>query len=295
MKKTKTITALILAALLSFSAVFSASATTYFYSSGYELYKDDNSNGWIINSCSLEADEISLPERLLDDSVTTIGGMSFQNRSTMTYVFIPDSFTTIGAYAFSGCTLLSDIVFSRNLKYIYVGAFRYCDSITDVDLSHTKLTLVGNTAFYDCDLLESVILPDTLESIGANAFANCPKLNKILIGKNVNSISTLAFNNSPNTVICCYYGSYAHNYAVENKIDHMILDRQPGDVNGDGVVDIFDATEIQKYAAERTDFDDEQFARADLNHDGYVDVMDALLVQKSTVGMYEIPEDIIRY
>lgn len=283
---------MILAALLSLSAVFSASATTYFYSSGYELYKDDNSNGWIINSCSLEADEISLPERLLDDSVTTIGGMSFQNRSTMTYVFIPDSFTTIGAYAFSGCTSLSDIVFSRNLKYIYVGAFRYCDSITDVDLSHTKLTLVGNTAFYDCDLLESVILPDTLESIGANAFANCPSLNKIVIGRNVTKIAASAFNNSPNTVIYCYYNSYAYQFAREMSISYTLLDEvKLGDANGDGYVNINDVTHIQRHLAELENLEGIYLHVADANQDGTLDISDATTLQMY-LAEYDIPHPI---
>lgn len=57
-----------------------------------------------------------------------------------------------------------------------------------------------------------------------------------------------------------------------------------GDVNGDGVVDILDATEIQKYAAEKVEFTDEQFQAGDVNKDGFVDVLDALLVQKYATG-----------
>lgn len=295
MKIQKTILAFLLAALISVFAVASVSATTYYYSSGYELYNDGNSNGWIINSCSLEDDEISLPAYLLGDNVTTVGGMSFQNRSSMTYVYIPDSFTTIGAYAFSGCTSLSNVAFGENLQYIYVGAFRYCDSLVNVNLVDTKLTLISNTAFYHCDELERVILPDTLESIGANAFANCPNLTYMYIPESVTSIASSSFNNDENLVLGVWCDSYAHQYAVENHIDHRILDRQLGDVNFDGAVDVFDATEIQKFAAERVEFSNEQFDLADINKDGYVDVIDALLVQKSTVGMYEIPEDIIRY
>ena len=79
-------------------------------------------------------------------------------------------------------------------------------------------------------------------------------------------------------------------------LDHIVLDGgKLGDVNGDGVVDILDATEIQKYAAESTDFTDEQFELGDINKDGYCDVIDALLVQKSVIGAYEIPPIVIRY
>lgn len=296
MKIKKLFSVALIAVLLSLTTIISASATTFYYSSGYELYKDSADSGWIINSCSLEDSEISLPGYLLGGNVTTVGGMSFQNRTNLTYVNIPNSFTTIGAYAFSGCTSLKDIYFGENLKYLYVGAFRYCDSIKSLELSDTKLELIANTAFYHCDELERVILPDTLESIGANAFASCPKLETVYIGKNVKTISDKAFNESDNAIIYCYSDSYAHHYAENNRIDHVLLDGDKiGDVNGDGAVDILDATEIQKYAAESTDFTDEQFELGDINKDGYCDVIDALLVQKSVIGAYEIPQNIIRY
>lgn len=296
MRKCKIASAICLALVLLCMAVVPAFATTYYYSSGYELYHDSNStNGWVINSCSLADNEISLPARLLDEDVTAIGGMAFQNRSALTYVYIPDSFTIIGAYAFDGCTSLSEVVFGENLQNINFGAFRYCDSLTTLDLSQTKLSLIANAAFYDCDNLKEVALPDTVESIGANAFANCPSLNKIVIGRNVTKIAASAFNNSPNLVLEVYTDTAGHQYAVNNRIDHMVLDRQSGDVNFDGSVDILDSTEIQKYAAEKMEFTPEQFEMGDINKDGFVDVVDALLVQKHVIGSYDIPPIIVRY
>ena len=52
-----------------------------------------------------------------------------------------------------------------------------------------------------------------------------------------------------------------------------------GDVNGDNVVDITDATLIQQYAAETIEFSEAQKKAADVNHDGNVDVSDATMVQ----------------
>ena len=53
-----------------------------------------------------------------------------------------------------------------------------------------------------------------------------------------------------------------------------------GDVNGDGVVNVKDATAIQKYAAEMTV--ELNLKLADYNKDGYVNVKDATDIQKTT-------------
>lgn len=53
-----------------------------------------------------------------------------------------------------------------------------------------------------------------------------------------------------------------------------------GDVNGDGNVNIVDATIVQKYTAEILVLTPEQLIIGDVNHDGRVDVQDATLIQK---------------
>ena len=52
-----------------------------------------------------------------------------------------------------------------------------------------------------------------------------------------------------------------------------------GDVNGDGKIDIADATMIQKYAAETEDLTATQLLAADANADGKVNVTDATQIQ----------------
>lgn len=53
----------------------------------------------------------------------------------------------------------------------------------------------------------------------------------------------------------------------------------PGDVNGDGNVDVTDATLVQMFAAEFIELNDQQQKAADTNRDGKVDVTDATLIQ----------------
>lgn len=53
-----------------------------------------------------------------------------------------------------------------------------------------------------------------------------------------------------------------------------------GDINGDGMVSILDATLIQKYLANLTDLEDTKIKFADTNRDGEVTITDVTLIQK---------------
>lgn len=52
-----------------------------------------------------------------------------------------------------------------------------------------------------------------------------------------------------------------------------------GDVDGDGVVTILDATYLQKYLAEYDDFSNVKLEAADINGDGLITIVDATLIQ----------------
>ena len=58
-----------------------------------------------------------------------------------------------------------------------------------------------------------------------------------------------------------------------------------GDVNGDGVLSIIDATEIQKYLAGLVEFTDAEMVAADYNGDGLVSIIDATDIQKVLAGL----------
>ena len=53
-----------------------------------------------------------------------------------------------------------------------------------------------------------------------------------------------------------------------------------GDVNGDGKVNIKDATQIQKFAAKLVELTDAEFIRADVNADTKINIKDATAIQK---------------
>ncbi len=270
----------------SFSVV-SISATTYYYADNFQFFK--NSFGGItISECTSEDIVITVPEKLIDYTVTAIGSYAFNSDENLTSITIPDTVVSIGAFAFSKCYSLNDISFnSSNLKELVIGAFQNCDSFVNIDLSKTSITEISDQLFYKCDNIETVILPNTVESIGVFSFNNCPKLSKVFIPESVTKISSNSFDNSSNVVIHCYEESYAHTYAIEKNIPFVLLKKityELGDIDLSGGIDIKDATLIQKYLASITTLDDTQFGLADYNGDGQVNIMDATAIQKYLVS-----------
>lgn len=71
--------------------------------------------------------------------------------------------------------------------------------------------------------------------------------------------------------------------SVREKKPDPVDERIIGDANGDGIVDILDATLIQKYTVDKASLTDEQKYVADVNDDGVVDILDAKDIQKYSV------------
>lgn len=258
--------------LLALSAVPAVFAATYQISDGLKFQLEPEE----VYLAGIEDDRTTLdvPSEMNGYPVTA-STMDFAKKNTnlesVTFENA-ENISIIGSYGFYECTNLKTADLGPYVKELYRGVFRGCTA------------------------LETVELNDNITEIPYECFYGCSSLGIITLGRNITSIRPYSFTGCTNLMIRCYADSYAHNYAVENCIDHMLIDRfESGDVNGDGVIDILDSTEIQKFAAEKTEFTDEQFEMADINKDDFADVMDALLIQKYAIGKYDIPPIIIRY
>ena len=60
-----------------------------------------------------------------------------------------------------------------------------------------------------------------------------------------------------------------------------------GDVDGNGIITVADATLVQKHAAEMIELEGSALAAADTNHDGIVSVADATLIQQYAAEMID--------
>ena len=277
-------------------SVVSFSADTIYIVNGYS-YSIVNNTSISLVDWDHEQPNLSVPDMLANRYFISVANWAFENDTDLKSVDLSQAehLNRIGMYAFSGCTEIEGaMIIPQSVTRIGEHAFDNCNKLETLDYNGSAD--VPEYCFYNCSSLKSVSIAEGAKSISYFAFANCSNLEYAEIPQSVTSIAISAFRNDDNLILGVYKDSYALQYAEENQIDHIILDGdKTGDVNGDGVVDILDATEIQKYAAESTDFTDEQFELGDINKDGYCDVIDALLVQKSVIGAYELPQNIIRY
>ena len=299
MKKSfKIIIVPILALILIVASVLPAFAETLYTIDGYTYSVSDNISITLHDWDTSIDSNLVLPDGIANRYFTNIANWAFRDRKDITGLDFSNALhlKRIGYEAFSNCSeISSDLIIPESVNQLNERSFSGCSSIPSIVING-DLTSIPPECFYGCSSVKNLVLPDTLQSIGSWAFGGCDSLEYAEIPKSVTSIASSAFSNDPNLILRVYTDTAGHNYAVEKNMPYILLDGpKSGDVNGDGVVDILDATEIQKYAAESTDFTPEQFELGDINKDGYCDVIDALLVQKSVIGAYEIPQNIIRY
>ena len=84
---------------------------------------------------------------------------------------------------------------------------------------------------------------------------------------------------------CCELdNSLTSLYTVDTQITpkgtELVPSIKKGDVNGDGEVNISDATDIQRYAAKLTVLSGSSLKAADVNGDGTVNINDSTVIQK---------------
>ena len=296
MKFIKSLSLICIIAVLLCLTVVQSGAETIYVVNGYSYTVADT---YSISLCGWDnsSTDLVIPDAIAERNVRYISNYGFQNNTVITSLDFSQSnhLEVIGRYAFSGCTgIANDVILPNTLTYMYDGVFNGCTSLAGVTLGD-KLQEIPYGCFQNCSSLSDVIIPDSVTKIGHFAFDGCDSITYLYLSKQIKEIGYKALPDNDELLLGVYYDTYACQYAEENQVDHKILDRQLGDVNFDGVVDILDATEIQKYAAESTNFTPEQFELGDINKDGYCDVIDALLVQKSVIGAYQIPQNIIRY
>lgn len=279
----KIITATIAATLVATIGVTSAFGATYFQYDDL-VYSSANNEANIHQYVGTKSDVV-IPEKILGDTVVGIDGNAFYENSVISTVSIPNTVKSIGEFSFFNTNLLK-IEIPSSVDNIGVGAFQDCKSLSNV-VFKSNIKTVPKQCFSGCTALNKVVLPDSVEYIGYNAFKNCTSLTYLYIPDTTSFIADNALaGHSKNLVIYGLSDTYANKYAKENSIEFVAMDLlySLGDVNLDRIVDISDATYLQRVLSGAYTLSNLQKRLADVDKSGDIDISDTTKIQKILAG-----------
>ena len=219
-----------------------------------------------------------LKELVLPQGLTSIGAYAFCYCFGLKTIDIPNSVTNLGDCSFIQCMNITSLKIGSGVSTIPSYAFALCNSLASVVIPK-NVNLIKNYAFADCIKLASVtILSDAISITGANVFQNCYALDSLVFGESVNTIRSSSFTlgNRTNVISLAKYppvcegdtspfagvSPYCVLYVPKGRAaDYRMAKGWAGqfravddmndsnhsancDVNGDGVVDIADATAV---------------------------------------------------
>ncbi|MDD6988234.1 leucine-rich repeat protein [Ruminococcus sp.] len=228
-------------------------------------------------------------------------------------VYIPASAEKMHWQSFAYCPNLKNIFVDKdNKSFSDIDGILYNKNQTTIlkyprGRKEKSLTLpetietISSSAFYYCDNLTSIVFPDSLTDFDS-IFWFCDNLKTFTFSKQIQHTNkTIGYKceggmghggasdeKIDGVTIRGYSGTVAETYAKENGFTFISLgnvENTLGDVNGDGVISILDATEIQKYLASLSNLSDNQIILADFNKDGIISIIDATEIQKYIVGL----------
>lgn len=189
-----------------------------------------------------------------------------------------------------------DVTNSDTAQFYPEGSFLTAGSDMDYTLSMVTNDSLCVTDFYqmkvtggnadkvmlqkvrDGYVLTATNLKDiSLEAVGADAEASC--------SFTTDFTSVYIYEIDEHTIGIRADADNDGDYETEIPVSGKEPQRDPGDVNLDGVGDIADATYVQMYAAGLIRFSDEQLALGDVNGDNVVDITDATRIQMMIAGL----------
>lgn len=135
----------------------------------YEYTRSENTKTARISKYKGTADTLEIPQTLDNLPVVAVEKNTFADNATLKQVTLPESVEKIESGAFKNCTALTTVKLSDKLTEIGDYAFTGCTALTAVSLPDT-VTTIGSNAFSGCAVLEKVIFGDNVQAVGMDAF-----------------------------------------------------------------------------------------------------------------------------
>ena len=201
-------------------------------------------NDMLLDAYGAEGDVV------IPSTVKYVASSAFAQNTAVTSVVFPASVTSINDDVFFMCSNLTSVEM-KGCDYIGIMAFAYCDKLTDVKISG-KLTKIDMYAFTD------IAASGTVTFYGSED-----------TWKKVEILDT---------------GDYLKNAKFIFDEIHQKPEPSgtlPGDVNGDGEVTVLDAIALQKWILAIPGGGLKVPEAGDMNEDGVVDIFDLCLLRRA--------------
>ena len=240
----------------------------------------------------------------IPESVVALSDYLFRNCESLVSVTMPATVKSVGRYSFYRCSSLKSVLMGDSVATLGYCAFAGCKALDSIALP-ASLKQIPRLAFKDCSRLTSIVIPDSVTSIGAYAFNKCTRLASVTLGEGLDTIAASAFGGCtaiasvtskslvPPLMLSksCFHSSVYS--SAELKVPHRALSAYrttdywnlfatitgipesvvPGDVNGDGEVNIADVNALIQVIL--TNGEGETW---DVNGDGEISVADINLL-----------------
>lgn len=235
----------------------------------------------------------------IPDGVIKIEKVALSESKNLNSLYIPASLETIKSSGIENCTNLVSIevnennanfcsqdgvLFNKDKTVLYVYPAK------SQGVSYTvpdTVTEIGSKAFNQCANLNEAALSSNMTKVGLYTFYGCTQMQKIIVPESITSMDSKAFAGCPaEMVISGTKGSYAETFANEQGFVFTETGKSKiiGDVNGDGVLNILDATEIQLYIVSNGTYPIDTSV-ADVNGDEKIDILDVTEIQLQIVKL----------
>ena len=200
-------------------------AATIYKSDGYLYSITALSRSEIHGRESTEANVV-IPKDFNDYYVTEIVDSAFSGDENIVSLRFSKAvlLERIGYYAFANCRNLSGTVnITGKITNVGISAFQDCSSLEGIAFRNPNISTIYAQTCYNCTSLSYIELPERLQTIEKYAFANTA-LKEVKIPRSVTYIDPTAFDGCEGLVISCYTDSAAHQFAVDNGYEFILLD-----------------------------------------------------------------------
>lgn len=290
MKKLHKISAVILAlVVLSTVVCMSFNAATIFKQDGF-LYAYTASSKADLYGRETDDANLVIPKEFNEHYITNIVDSAFMGDENIQTLSFSKAMLLerIGYYAFENCVNLSGTIYiTGRINEIGTSAFQGCSSLESVIYRNNLVTVISDQCFYNCSSLRYVELPASLTKIEKYAFANTA-LTEITIPKSVTSIDPTAFDGCEGLVIYCYTDSAAHQYAVDNGYEFVLLDApEPTEPPTEALTEAptEESTEIPTQPATESPTEQNGYYLGDVDGNGDIEMIDVTMIQRANAGL----------